>query len=239
MSNIKRVGVIQSNYIPWRGYFDFIASVDLFVFYDDVQYTKQDWRNRNKVKTESALKWITVPVKYSLGMRIDEIVIAEGVTPWREVHRNLLESSFSTSPYSRDAMSIWTDAVNSNETMLSSLNIRLICSVCQYLGIKTPMVHSRDYHLEGRRSDRLIELLKKVKATHYLSGPSAKDYLEESKFQEAGIVLEYKTYDYSPYSQPWGAFEGAVSVLDLIANTGLKSAIHLRSNTPNVTAQSC
>lgn len=237
-SQVKRVGIIQSCYIPWRGYFDFINSVDLFVIYDDIQYSKNGWRNRNLLKTESGTKWITVPTKAHITSLIDEVKIAQVEKPWQETHRGLLKAALGKAMYFNDMIEIWETAVSYNDTMLSQLNVRLIKLICAYLNITTPIIMSRDLELTGHKTDRLIHILKKVGATTYLSGPSAKVYLDEKLFAENAIVLEYKTYDYEPYLQLWGEFNGYVTVLDLIANVGPDFKMYLTSKTPNQVAVS-
>lgn len=219
-----RLGAIQSNYVPFRGYFDFIASCDIFVFHDCVQYTKQDWRNRNKVKLADGLHWITVPVKdHPTETPINEIEIAGAA--WREHHKGQLEASFAKSHYREDALELWD---SERHTMLSKLNQSLTRSICDYLDIRTTLMDSKDLYLTGTKTDRLIQMCKALGADVYLSGPAAKAYLDERKMAEAGIKVEWKHYDYSPYPQPWGAFEGAVTVLDLIANVGPDASQHIR-----------
>lgn len=234
-----RVGVIQSCYVPWRGYFDFITSVDVFVIYDDVQYSSGSWRNRNQVKTENGLQWLTVPVKFHFGDAIDAVAIGQlkGL-PWQEKHRQLLTAALGTAPHFAAAMSLWEEAISHNDSMLTGLNQRLIVQICRYLGIPTQIVQSREYAPSGSKTARLLDLLNKLKATTYVSGPAAKDYLDEKLFAENGIGLEYKTYDYRPYPQLWSGFFGAVTVLDLIANCGPDSKSFLRSNTANEIAVS-
>lgn len=228
-----RVGVIQSCYIPWRGYFDFIASVDLFVIYDDVQYSTGSWRNRNKIKTAQGLRWLTVPVVQRLGMAIDEVRIGTPAKPWRSEHQRLLEESLGSAPHFADAFGIWRAAVSANDEFLGRLNLRLICAINTYLGINTPIVPSRDYHLTGSKTERLVQLLRAVGAGTYLSGPNASSYLDVEMLNSAGIAVEYKSYDYAPYTQLWGEFCGTVTVLDLIANCGTGAREYLRSTTPN------
>ncbi len=229
-----RVGVIQSCYVPWRGYFDFIASVDVFVIYDDVQYSSGSWRNRNQVKTENGLQWLTVPVKYHFGDTIGAVAVGQPAgLPWQEKHRQLLATALDAAPYFSAAMDIWEAAISHKDSMLTALNQRLITEICRYLGITTKIVTSRGYALPGTQPARLLDLLKKLHATTYVSGPAAKDYLEEKPFAENGIGLEYKSYDYAPYPQLWGSFAGAVTVLDLIANCGPASRTLLQSRTPN------
>jgi hypothetical protein len=235
-SPTRRVGIIQSNYIPWRGYFDFIDSVDLFVIYDDVQYSTGSWRNRNQLKTQTGLKWLTVPVKTKLGVPIDEVPIGRTAKPWQDIHRRQLKESLGSAPFFKDAIAIWEEGIAASDLTLSELNIRLIKLICAYLQITTPIVMSRDYSVTGAKTERLINLLKKVGATVYLSGSAAQNYLDENLFREHGISLEYKTYDYVPYPQLWSEFVGTVSVLDLIANTGQDAKQFLKSQTPNAIA---
>jgi hypothetical protein len=231
----QRVAAIQSCYIPWRGYFDFIASVDVFVVYDDVQYSTGSWRNRNKVKTSSGPRWITVPVHHHLGMPIDAVKIANPVKCWKRVHRQLLADTLGAAAYFKDAKGLWEDAVSHNDTYLSLLNVRLLRSICQYLGIRTQFLNARDFALEGGKTDRLICLLKKLSARRYLSGPAAKAYLDESEFRKNRIGLEYKTYDYDPYPQLWGnSFQPEVTILDLIANVGPSASNYIRSKTQDL-----
>ena len=235
-NSIKRVGIIQSNYIPWRGYFDFIDSVDLFVIYDDVQYSTGSWRNRNQFKTQSSLKWLTVPVKTQLGLSIDQVLIGRTHKPWQDTHRRILKESLESAPFFRDALEIWEEGIAACDLTISQLNIRLIKLICTYLQITTPIAIARDYSVTGAKTERLINLLKKVGATVYLSGSIAQRYLDENMFRENGISLEYKTYDYASYPQLWGEFVGTVSVLDMIANTGQLARQFLKSQTQNAIA---
>jgi len=231
-----RVGIIQSNYVPWRGYFDFIDEVDLFIFHDDLQYTKGDWRNRNKIKTPKGLVWLTVPVKYEqTSQRICDTRI-DYSQKWREGHLDRFRANYAITAFFVDAMSLWEEGLFCEDPTISQLNIRLIKLISGYLGITTPLVLSSEYAVKGTKTDRLIHLLKKVGATTYLSGPRAKGYLNENMFRDHGINLEYKSYDYPPYQQPWGEFVGTVSVLDLIANTGRAARNYLKSQTPNTVA---
>ncbi|MFZ4855513.1 MAG: WbqC family protein [Desulfuromonadaceae bacterium] len=229
-----RTGIIQSCYIPWRGFFDFIDNVELFILYDDVKYSHGSWRNRNQFRNASGLRWLTVPVMAgATDLPIDQVLIGKTVKPWDKLHHRLLKESLGTTPYFKDAMTLWEDGISANDMYLSNLNERLIRGICDYLHISTTIVRSRDYDCQGEKTARLINLLKKVGATAYLSGPAAKAYLDEDAFRQAGIGLYYKTYDYEPYPQQWGDFEGAVTVLDLIANCGPDARKHLKSKTPD------
>jgi hypothetical protein len=228
-----RVGIIQSNYIPWRGYFDFIDDVDLFIFHDDLQYTKSDWRNRNRIKTAAGLQWLTVPVHYThVDQLIDEVSLDESQA-WRRKHLNLLEANYRTARYFQTYFKPFADVLGLTYPALSQLNIALIRWAMSCLEITTPTVVSRDLNAVGSKTTRLIDLLKKVNASIYLSGPAAADYLDLQSFVDHGIVLEYKSYDYRAYEQVGGEFTPAVSILDLLFNTGPDSRKYLKSQSPN------
>lgn len=228
-----RVGVIQSCFIPWRGYFDFIRSVDLFVFYDDVQYSKNGWRNRNRIKTSQGSRWITVPVRHHrLSQLISETEI-DDKCDWRTAHMRLWEENYGDAPYYQDVLAILGSLGLGASVTISELNIALTKAIVGYLEIDTQLLLSSDLNLGGKKTDRLIDLLVKLKAKTYLSGPSADAYLDREAFRRHGIALEFKSYDYAPYPQQWGAFDGAVTVLDLIANCGPDAKTYLRSRTPD------
>lgn len=233
-----RVGIIQSCYIPWRGYFDFIDSVDLFMIFDDIQYPQgRSWRNRNQIKTRHGLKWLTVPVSHGAArLTIDQVEISQGVKTWQDSHRGLLRDALAHAPHFAEAMALWEHGVEGQEARLSRLNVRLIRAICTYLDISTPIVLSSDYAATGEKTARLIALLNQVGAKTYVSGPAAKDYLDPALFRENGIRLEYKSYRYESYPQLWGEFVGNVSVLDLIANVGPNSRRYLKSLEPNEVA---
>lgn len=228
-----KVGAIQSCYLPWRGYFDFIDSVDLFVLYDDVQYSRGSWRNRNRIKTPAGVRWMTVPVCHRFGERIDEVRIASDSGRWKREHRRLIELSLGEAPHFADALRIWEEGTAQPTEFLTELNEALIRRACEYLGVRTPLRRSSEFALSGTRTDRLISLLRAVRADVYVSGPSARAYLDEAKLLAAGFGLEYKRYVYPEYPQRWGPFEGAVTILDLIANCGPDSTRYLRSLEPN------
>ena len=199
-----KVGIIQSSYIPWRGYFDFIASVDTFVFNDDIQYTKSDWRNRNRIKTPKGTEWLTVPVHCKGVSQLICDTSIELSTSWPQKHLRKMQESYREAPYVQVVLDM-LDCVLANEPeTISNLNIELTKRICDYLCITTPLIPSSDFSLAGKKTDRLIDLLKKLNATTYLSGPSADAYLDKEAFRRNRIRLEYKSYDYGPYPQLWG-----------------------------------
>lgn len=216
-----RVATIQSSYIPWKGYFDIIRSVDTFIFLDDVQYTVRDWRSRNRIKTRQGLKWLSVPVGNDTRRLIHEVGIPDG--SWQEKHWQALVHSYSKAPhfarYSDLVETFYRGRVWTNLSEMNQWFTRTIAHEC--LGITTRFCDSRELAAEGRKLDRLLDLICKSGATSYLSGPSARDYIEVGRFVEAGIELEYKDYSgYPSYPQMHGPFEHAVSVLDLLFHVG-------------------
>ncbi|OBH58744.1 WbqC family protein [Mycobacterium sp. E2479] len=226
---MKRVAILQSNYVPWRGYFDLIASVDEFIIYDDVQYTKNDWRNRNRIKTRKGVQWVTVPVHVnSLQQTIRETQIHS--THWAKKHWRTLEYNYRPAPYFVE-IADWLAPIYLEEryTNLSQLNRRLLEAICGYLGIVTRLTNSWDYELSGGKTERLVHLCRQAGATDYVSGPAARSYLEEQLFDDSGIRVNWFDYDgYLDYTQLWGAFEPAVSVLDLLFNVGEKAPRYLK-----------
>jgi hypothetical protein len=225
-----RVAILQSNYIPWRGYFDIISKVDLFIFYDDVQYTKNDWRNRNKIKTPRGAEWLTVPVGPKLNRRICDVTIPDA--RWQQRHYRRLEASYRSAPYF-EAMKDFLESVYLHTiwTNLSELNQTLIKRICaEHLDIRTPFEDSRRYSLAASKGERVVELLSKAGATEYLSGPAAKAYLDPKLLELAGISLEWMDYaDYPEYEQLYPPFDGAVSILDMLLTLGPETRYYMRA----------
>lgn len=228
-----RVGIIQSSYIPWRGYFDFIDDVDLFIFHDDLQYTKNDWRNRNKIKTDKGTTWLTVSVNYKSTSQLICDTTIDYSHRWNQKHINQIQQYYGKAPYFSEYRHDLFDILQHKFLTISELNIALCKWIMEKLYIKTPLHLSSEFRPVGKKTERLIDILIKVGATTYLSGPAAKDYLEEEEFKQAGIGLEYKVYDYPEYPQLHGKFEPQVSVLDLLFNCGEDSKKFIKSLRPN------
>jgi len=219
---MKKVAILQSNYIPWKGYFDMIASVDEFILFDDMQYTRRDWRNRNQIKTPQGVQWLTVPVlakgKYHQTIRDTKI---DG-TDWAAAHWKSLVQNYKRAPYFHE-ISLWLKPLYLNESYshISQLNRRFIEEICKYLGINTIITNSWDYNLIDGKSDRLADLCAQAGGTEYISGPAAKDYIEEGIFTDMGISLSWFDYSgYPEYPQLWGEFTHGVTILDLLFNCG-------------------
>jgi hypothetical protein len=218
---MNRVAVLQSNYIPWKGYFDIIHDVDLFIFYDDVQYTKNDWRNRNRIKRASGVSWLTIPTGKDINRLICEVKLTDDA--WAAKHWSVIREAYSAAP----AFGVYREFfehvyLERRWESLSDLNQFLIKEISsRFLGVSTVFKDSRDYGASGSRLDRLVDLLKKAGADLYVSGPSAQSYIDETRFADAAIALQYKSYSgYPEYPQFYPPFEHAVSVLDLLFQVG-------------------
>lgn len=216
---MTRVAIIQPNYLPWKGYFDIIRDVDIFVFLDDVQMTKRDWRTRNKIKTPKGTEWLTVPVKGGRNQLICETEIA--MSNWQKDHRKALDTNYSRAPFFGEYKSLLDWLYGEAHRNLSEFNRQATAMICSILGITTQLLSSSDLDAGGVKDDRIINICKIVGATAYLSGPTARNYIIAEKFSEAKIELEYKDYSgYPEYSQLFPPFEHAVSILDLLFNCG-------------------
>ncbi|MBV8639524.1 MAG: WbqC family protein [Candidatus Eremiobacteraeota bacterium] len=217
------VGIIQSNYIPWKGYFDFIASVDEFVLLDEVQYTRRDWRNRNRIKTQNGLQWLTIPVdvKGKYLQRIDETRIAD--EGWIDSHLAAIRHAYGRAASFRSVWPWLEDVYGSlrGKLLLSDINEVLIRAMCERLRIHTPIRRSTDFPSTNGKNERLIQICRELGATTYVSGPAARGYLDESQWAESGIRVRFKTYDgYAEYEQLYPPFENGVSIVDVLLHTG-------------------
>lgn len=230
---MKKIAIVQSNYIPWKGYFDMIAASDEFILYDDMQYTRRDWRNRNKIKTPNGLQWLTVPVKVKgkYFQSIREVELAD--TDWTQTHWKTMTSNYRRAPHFEAIAELMQPLYMRKFTHLSELNRTMIEAICAYLGITAKISSSSDYQLVDGKTERLADLCQQAGGTEYTSGPAAKDYIEEHCFSERGIRLNWFDYSgYPEYPQLWGEFEHGVSILDLLFNCGKDSAKFMKWNRP-------
>jgi hypothetical protein len=219
------VAIVQSCYVPWRGFFDIIKKVDHFVIYDDVQFVKRHWHNRNRIKTAQGPVWLTVPVntKGKYFQNIDETMVSE---KWAEKHWRSISMTYRRAPYFEHFADRLEAAYNEVDGMqrLTDVNVHLLRTISEILDLRTTFMFSSQFAAQGQKTDRLLSLCKALDASVYLSGPSAKSYFEEEKFQAAGISVEWMDYSgYPEYPQLFaGPFEPAVSALDLLFNVGPK-----------------
>jgi len=229
----NRVAIVQSNYIPWKGYFDLINSVDTFVLYDDVQYTRRDWRNRNRIKTAHGLMWLTIPVsvKGKFHQKIRDTIVSDA--SWANKHWETLLHNYRHAPffelYSETISDLYRKAASLS--YLSEINRLFIIEINRLLGIDTSIKCSGDFNLLEGKSERLLGICREIGAMTYISGPAAQNYLNEELFRENGINVEWMRYDgYPEYLQLYGEFEHHVSILDLLFNTGDKAGDYMKAS---------
>ena len=222
--------ITQSNYIPWKGYFDMINMVDVFVIYDEVQYTKNDWRNRNLIKTKQGNQWLTIPCKQTnLNQSIDETIVS--MHNWSKKHWQTIRTVYGKAPFFKLYNAQFEELyLNINTIYLSEINYQLIKLINAILGIETELVYSKELNAQGDKTERLVDICKKLNADTYLSGPAAKCYLNESVFNKAEVNVEWMDYtNYPDYPQLNQPFEHGVSILDLLFNTGEEATKYMKS----------
>jgi hypothetical protein len=230
-----KVVILQPSYIPWRGYFDQICRADLFVFYDDVQYDKRGWRNRNQIKTPRAKQWLTIPV-HSRGAQIENISINQiqiaWENSWNQNHFKALQHTYSKAPCFRQYLPLLEEFYGRHDEFLADFTIDFTIALTRELGnTSTRFMRSSALEgIDGQKTDRLIQILQAAGATHYISGPSARDYIEKEKFAAAGITLEYMEYNYPEYPQLYPPFDPQVSILDLLFMTGPEAPQYIQGS---------
>lgn len=227
---------MQSNYIPWKGYFDMLAQVDDFVLYDEVQYTRRDWRNRNQIKTPQGLHWLSVPLqsKGNYLERINQMVVAD--RSWAAKHwRSIVQSYGKLATFGVHAG--WLESAFEEAgrlERLTEINELFLRAICRALGLRTRLHRSSAFPRMGEgKNERLIDLCSQLNANEYLSGPAARSYVDDSAFAARGIAVRWMTYEgFRPYVQPHGPFVHAVSIVDLLLCTGAEArAFALRERT--------
>jgi hypothetical protein len=229
---MTKVAILQSNYIPWKGYFDLIAAVDEFIIYDDMQYTKNDWRNRNRIKTPKGVEWISVPAGQDIRRRIRDVELTSA--RWQQKHWKTIESNYRRADHFGEVAAILEPIYTSRTySHLSLLNRTLLEFVCDFMCITTNISNSWDYELTAGRTERLVDLCTQMGATEYVSGPSAKGYIDEQQFLERNIRVTWFDYSgYPEYPQLWGQFVHEVSVLDLLFNCGKSAPRYMKCVQP-------
>ena len=218
---MKSIAIVQSNYIPWKGYFDIIGQVDAFMFLDDVQYTKRDWRNRNLIKTKKGLAWLSVPCNHKRDSLICDVSLVE--SNWQKSHFNKIYTSYNKAPYFKYLLPFLELVyLQQKWTNLSELNQFVIKKICKdFLQIETEFLDSRNYDSKEKKMFLILDLVKKVGAKNYLSGPAAKNYIVEEDFLKEGINVEWIDYSYiKTYNQLYGSYEDNVTIIDLLVHTG-------------------
>ena len=216
------MAISQSNYLPWRGYFHLIDSVDIFVLLDDVQFTKRDWRNRNKIKSASGATWLTLPVETKGKYKAKIYEIQTSDESWKNQHIRTREHMYARAGHATTVLP-WLREVfaKAPKSELYLINRHFVQHINQFLGIDTVLASSLDFDTPSDPNDRLVAICSALGAQTYVSGPAAKQYLDESQFAASNIDLEWFQYGpYSEYPQLWGPWEERVSVVDLLLNIG-------------------
>lgn len=226
---MKTGAILQSNYIPWKGYFDIIRAVDLFIFHDDLQYTKGDWRNRNKIKTPLGSQWLTIPCGNSEKRLICEVKLTDHA--WQKKHWQIIMQHYGKARYFSYFKPFFEEIyLGKTWVNLSCFNQFVIKKIAiEILHVKTEFTDSRDYHLNSKKAERVLELVQKAGISHYISGPSAKNYISSEFMSQSGITLEWMDYsNYSEYNQLFPPFDHHVSIIDLIFNEGDNSLKYMK-----------
>ncbi|MES2618320.1 MAG: WbqC family protein [Bacteroidota bacterium] len=223
--------ITQSNYIPWKGYFDSINQVDVFVIYDDMQYTKRDWRNRNYIKTPQGLKWLSIPVEVSgkFTQKINETLISD--KSWNRSHWESIKQNYKDAACYKDNKD-WLENLymNCNFDKLTEVNEYFLKGIGDFLGITTTYRRSEEFVLCEDRTQKMVHICVELGATQYFTGPNAKQYIEEDKFSDKGVQLNYFDYSgYKEYPQLYGPFEHGVSIIDMIMNVGKDTQEYLKT----------
>ncbi|MCO5998404.1 WbqC family protein [Actinoallomurus rhizosphaericola] len=226
---MKRVAILQSNYVPWKGYFDLIAYVDEFILLDNVQYTAGNWRNRNRIKTEAGARWLSIPISRGpLSRLINEVTVSD--PDWHLRHWRILTQAYRKAPcFGEMAPAIEELYRTCASVRLSAINRHFLEGICALLGIRANLSRAEDYAPAGSRTERVLDLCRKARADEYVTGPAARAYLDEQLFQDAGIEVRWFDYSgYPEYSQLHPPFDHQVTILDLIVNTGPAAARYLK-----------
>ena len=227
------VAVHQPQYLPWLGYFDKMRRADVFCFLDNVQYKKNDWQNRNRIKTAQGWQWLTVPVHYRFPQKINEVTINNGVK-WKNKHLQALISNYNRSPFFKEFLDIFEQAYSENWESLSDLNIFLIKRLRTALGLQQrPAVKASDYDLREDPTDRLIDICKALKADTYLSGQDGTVYMDLERFKQSGIRVVVQDFKHPVYPQVFQEFQSHMSIVDLLFNCGAKSLEKIEEINPN------
>ena len=219
------IGILQPGYLPWLGFFEQMYKSDVFVIYDDVQYDKEGWRNRNRIKTANGMQWLTIPVnvKFEQHPLIYEVKI-DNTSNWRKKHLSSINQNYSKARFFREYFSIFEEAYSKEWEYLIDINMNFTLKLAERLGMESKkVVRSSTLNIEGDRIGRLVKICKLFNADMFYEGISGKNYLDEKCFVDEGIRIEYQDYKHPIYHQLYGAFVPYLSVVDLLFNCGDES----------------
>lgn len=222
--------ILQCSYLPWLGYFDQMNRCDIFVVYDDIQYTRNDWRNRNRIKTAQGIQWVTVPVllKGKEFPLIKDVQI-NNATNWRKDHYRTIKQNYSRARYFKDYIDMFEEVYSKDWKYLIDVDMAFIYLFKDALGIKSEIRFASDLKIKGNRIQKLIDICKYFNASEFLEGQAGKNYIDDSEFERNGIKIEYQNYEHPTYSQLYGNFVSYLSIVDLLFNEG-KQSLSILSN---------
>ena len=230
---MPRVVISQSMYFPWVGMLEQIRLADIFIHYDDVQFSKGSFSNRVQVKTPGGVAWMTAPLKdHRLGQTIDEVQLQPSQT-WSERHLALLEQSLDGAPHAGDALGLATSVIGGDHPTVSALARESMLALCRYFGLDTStrFTDSRDFGIGGSGSERVLALVKAAGGDDYVTGHGARNYLDHALFEAEGVSVSYMDYLRTPYPQSHGAFTPYVTALDLVGHCGRDGLTKIASQT--------
>lgn len=233
MSHDRRIVISQSMLFPWVGLLEQVRLADVFVHYNDVQFSKGSFVNRVQIKTPQGVRWMTVPLRsMNLGQRIDEVGIA-APEQWRETHLDLLRRSFAAAPFADDALALAEEVYFGEHSNVGSLARSSLLALVRYFGLDegTRFVDVAELDIPGRSSERVIATVQRLEGNVYITGHGASNYLDHQGFEQSGIRVEYMNYRRLPYPQAHGPFTPYVSGLDLVANCGREGVRYIASDT--------
>jgi hypothetical protein len=224
---MMRVTIHQPQFLPWLGYLDKIDQADLFIVLDTVQFKKNEWQNRNRIRASNGWQWLTVPVLQQFGQRIDRVLI-NPTAAWKAQHLRALDMHYARAPYRHQYLSQLRELYAMPWTKLSDLNQATVQWLLQAYGVTTPVHRASQYTAREEPTDRLIDLCQAVGATQYLAGAGAEQYMERARFRASGIELELQTFQHPIYRQMYEPFEPNLSALDLLLLQGPDAIATLR-----------
>ena len=235
-----RAVILQPMYIPWVGYFGMMQQADVFVFHDDIEFVRQSWQRRNRIKVpedQGAEKWLSVPVIKDQGQKINEVEINNNID-WRDEHWQNIIQAYSEepipyggecAPYFKKYEDVVQEFYEREWESLSDLTKYTVKQLAESIGIgETEIMSTSEMDIEGTKTERVINILKSVGADSYISGPGAKDYLDEDQFDSEKITLYWHMFDHPEYQQPYGQFRSHMSALDFLFNVGPETEPVLR-----------
>jgi hypothetical protein len=230
------IGILQPGYLPWLGFFEQVYKSDVFVIYDDVQYDKHSWRNRNRIKTPQGALWLTVPVITRFEDRtLTKDILIDNKTNWRKKHLLSIRHNYSRAPFFLQYIPLFEETYSREWETLIDLDLFLIERLINALGMTDKrLVRSSTLKVTGARVDRLIAICKRFQADTFYEGASGKNYIDENIFSDQGIRVVYQEYSHPVYRQIHGDFVPYLSLIDLLFNHGPESLAILTNRATEV-----